>query len=135
MGQIAYSKATLRLIGDDLIPDEVSSLLGVSPTSANRKGQEIVGRTGNVRVARTGMWRLEANKREPENLDEQIFELLSPLTADFEVWTGLGRRFEMSLFCGIFMDSYNDGLTLSPATLLALGQRGIKLDLDIYESK
>ena len=32
------------------------------------------------------------------------------------------------------MASYNDGFTLSADALLALGQRFIKLDLDIYEN-
>lgn len=32
------------------------------------------------------------------------------------------------------MGSSNDGVSLSPRTLLALGERGIELGLDIYEA-
>ncbi|MEX8194824.1 DUF4279 domain-containing protein [Comamonas guangdongensis] len=134
MGLIARSAAALRLRGDDLIPDEISALLGVPPTNAAQKGQEVVGRNGKVRIARTGSWYLEAGERRPEDLEAQVFELLSQLTPDLEVWDNLSRRYTLDLFCGIFMDSYNDGLALSSKALLALGQRSIKLDLDVYES-
>lgn len=133
MGLLARSTATLRLRGDALIPDEVSLLLGASPTSAEKNGQEVIGRNGKVRIARTGAWQLDAKDRKPEDLEAQVFELLDQLTPDLEIWDELGRRFTLDLFCGIFMASYNNGLLLSPNALLALGQRSIKLDLDMYE--
>jgi len=134
MGLIARSAATLRLRGDDLIPDEVTALLGMPPTSSAHKGQEIFGRNGKVRIAKTGSWHLEARDCEPGNLEAQVFELLNQLTPSFEIWSDLSQRYTPDLFCGIFMASYNDGFTLSADALLALGQRFIKLDLDIYEN-
>ncbi|WP_407713139.1 DUF4279 domain-containing protein [Comamonas testosteroni] len=133
MSLLARSAATLRLRGDALIPDEVSLLLGPSPTSAEKKGQEVIGQNGKVRIARTGVWQLDARHRKPEDLEAQVFELLDQLTPDLEIWDELGRRFTLDLFCGIFMASYNNGLLLSPNALLALGQRSIRLDLDMYE--
>ncbi len=132
MGVLDHSRATLRFFGDDLVPDDVSSLLGATPTVAHVKGQEIVGLNGRVRIAKTGSWRLEARRREPEDLEAQIFELLDSLTGDLSAWTSLSR-YKPDLFCGIFMGSRNDGLPLSAEALLALGQRGVALDLDIYD--
>ncbi len=133
MGLLARSAATLRLRGDALIPDEISLLLGASPTSAEKKGQKVIGRNGRVRTARTGAWQLDTRDRKPEDLEAQVFELLDQLTPNLEIWDDLGRRFTLDLFCGIFMASYNDGLLLSRDALLALGQRSIRLDLDMYE--
>jgi len=45
---------------------------------------------------------------------------------------GAFMRFEVDIFCGLFMGSSNEGLSLSPRTLSALGQCGIELGLDIY---
>lgn len=133
MGTIDHSVATLRLFGDDLVPEEISALLCANPTAAFRKGQTINGHvTGNVRIAKTGSWRLSAADREPENLEAQIFEILDQLTQDLGVWKSLSR-FQPDLFCGIFMGSSNDGLPLSAKALLALGQRGVALRLDIYD--
>jgi hypothetical protein len=39
-----------------------------------------------VRIARTGSWRLDAERREPEDLEAQIFEILDQLTGDLAVW-------------------------------------------------
>ena len=134
MGAFDYSMATLRLFGDDLIPEEVSALLGASPTEAHHKGEELVGRrTGNKRTAKTGSWHLQASRREPEDLEGQIFEILEKLTPDFSIWTSLAR-FQPNLFCGLFMASTNDGVSLSAKALLALGERGITLGLDVYDA-
>jgi hypothetical protein len=133
MGRIQKSVATLRISGDDLAPGEVSVLLACAPTRSQTKGETIVGRrTGKQRMARSGMWSLECADHEPENLDKQIEELLGKLTGDFETWQALCRRYRVDLFCGLFMGGGNEGLTISPNSLAALGQRGIELALDIY---
>lgn len=132
MATLDHSFATLRLVGDDLVPDHVSSLLGATPSVACLKGQELVGPSGKVRIAKTGSWRLRAEPRKPEDLEAQIFELLDALSGDLDVWASLSR-YQPDLFCGLFMSSGNDGLPLSANALLALGQRGIALDLDIYD--
>ncbi len=44
----------------------------------------------------------------------------------------LASRFDIDLFCGWFMAGGNEGVELSPATLLALGERGIRLGIDLY---
>lgn len=133
MGALDRSCATLRFFGDDLKPERISALLGATPSESCTKGQELIGRsTGKVRIANTGSWRLEAKGREPEDLEAQVFELLGQLTDDLAVWESLSV-YKPDLFCGIFMASSNDGLPLSARALLALGQRGIALDLDIYD--
>ena len=133
MGHMQRSAATLRIVGDDLIPAEVSRLLGCAPSIAQKKGEVLIGKkTGTKRIARTGMWRLQSMEREPENLDEQIEEILGKVTGDIETWQALTRRFRVDLFCGLFMGRGNEGLAISPGALFALGQRGIELALDVY---
>lgn len=68
----------------------------------------------------------------PEDLDGQIAELLSKLTPDLDMWARIGARFEVDLFCGLFMSNDNQGLSLSVTSLDALSRRGIELSLDIY---
>ena len=133
MGPMQKSAATLRIAGDDLIPPEVSSLLGCVPTTAQKKGEVLVGTTtGSERIARIGMWRLQSTDRQPEDLEGQIEEILKRVTGDIGTWKALTGRFRVDLFCGLFMGSANEGLEISPSTLFALGQRGIRLALDVY---
>ena len=133
MEETGHSVATLRFFGDDLVPDEITALLGTSPTVSHLKGQKLVGsKTGTVRIAKTGSWRLHAAPHEPADIEAQILEVLGKLTPDLSIWASLSR-YQPDMFCGFFMRSSNDGLPLSANTLLSLGQRGIALGLDIYD--
>lgn len=134
MSRAEWSTAVLRVFGDDLDPDEVSTLLGSSPSSSARKGDRLVNAAiGRVRILKTGRWSLSAVDNRPENIEAQIFTILGGVTDDLAVWRSLGERYRVDLFCGVFMESGNDNLRLSPQALLALGQRGIELELDIYD--
>jgi hypothetical protein len=136
MGPIRKSRATLRISGDDLVPDEITRILGSPPTRARPKGGVWVSAKTDrefTAKAHTGQWHLEASDREPGDLDSQVQELLGKLAQDIEVWPTLARRFKMDLFCGIFLKSQNEGATLSSDTLAALGNRGIELSLDVYD--
>ncbi len=133
MALIARTKASLRFFGDGLIPDEVTQILGCEPAFTQLKGESIVGRnTGKIRIANTGCWRLEAVEAEPGNLDAQIEEILSRITSDLAVWKELTSKFEVDLFCGLFMNSDMEGICISSTNLLALGERGIEIGLDVY---
>ena len=81
------------------------------------------------------MWSLHSVDQEPENLDGQIEEILAKVTADIETWQALVRRYRADLFCGLFMEGGNEGLVISSASLVALGERGIELALDVYGSE
>lgn len=134
MGPFGHSQATLRVFGDSLVPEDVSKLLGCEPTTSERMGEQIAGQsTGALRIARTGLWRLRAERTEPENLPRQIDELLGKLTHDMSAWATIRETCRIDLFVGLFMNSGNNGLSLSPAHLLALGERGVELGLDVYD--
>jgi hypothetical protein len=127
------SIATLRIHGDTLAPDDISRLLGCTPTHAQAKGESLCdANTGISRMAQTGMWQLSAGIRQPEDLDGQIAEILAQLTDNLETWAALGECFEVDLYCGIFASSRKSQLPLTPAVLAALGQRGIELQLGFY---
>ena len=132
MAHLHRAVATLRIGGASLIPSEVSALLGAEPTLARIKGQEILSKSGNTRIAKAGQWHLHATDTEPENLDAQVAEILGKLTSDLSVWVDLSNRFKMDLFCGWFMNESNEGVEITPNTLNQLGERGIKLGIDIY---
>jgi len=136
MAHVQRSAVTLRIGSDDLIPDEITRLLGATPTKTEIKGEKIVGRkTGKVRIAKMGIWRLEASDREPEDMDGQIQEILSQTTSDLAVWRSIVEKHQIDLYCGLFLGGSNEGMTLSAQSLAALGERGIEMGLDIYSGR
>ena len=133
MGRLQRTKASLRISGDELVPSEITRLLRCAPTYAYAKGDEIVGKkTGRKRIARFGMWLRATTACEPGNLDAQIGALLAEMTDDLNVWEAITASCKVDMFCGLFMGRWNDGESLSAATLFALGSRHIELGLDIY---
>ncbi|RYF27679.1 MAG: DUF4279 domain-containing protein [Comamonadaceae bacterium] len=133
MGTPGSSAASIGFYGDDLDPSEITRKLGCEPTVGVAKGETWVTELGSEKLARTGSWRLVAERLVPADLDAQIALLLSAVNDDLEAWRSLAGRFRGRVFCGVFLASGNDGLTLRPETLLMIGQRGLVLDLDIYE--
>jgi hypothetical protein len=133
LGQISKSAAGLRIIGETLVPDEITALLSCQPSASQVKGQVIQGaKTGRERTCHTGSWHLHTGDCEPENLDGQIADLLGRMSGDLQVWKSLASKFRIDLFCGLIMERENEGLRISPEMLYALGERGILLCLDIY---
>jgi hypothetical protein len=142
MSGVHHSIVTLRIYGDDLIPQEITKLLGASPTHGVVKGQDKVSektgkvivnrKTGKAIVAKSGMWRLSASDREPEDIDGQIREIFTKISADVGVWQSITKKYRANLFCGLFMSETNDGLSISPQSMALLAERGIDLWFDIY---
>jgi ribosomal protein L19 len=131
-GPVSNTTASLRIGGDELEPDEITSLLSCPPTRAHRKGDVDIGKkTGTKVVKKSGMWSLKADDLVSE-LEEKIQDLLSRVTADLSIWQSLQSRFSMNIFCGLFMNRSNEGLELSASVLQEMGKRGIELQLDIY---
>ncbi len=133
MSTLDETQVSLRFFGDDLDPDDITRLLGAAPTESCRKGDILPLWPDRTRIAKEGSWRLRAPARVPGDVEAQIFELLSGLTQDMDVWKDLGRRYQPDVFCGLFMATGSDEFTLSNAVLDALSRRGLRLRLDLYD--
>jgi hypothetical protein len=132
MGILHKSAASIGFFGDDLDPGEITAALGAEPTVGVRKGGSWVTRSGAVKTSAIGSWTVNANDCEPGDLDGQINALLDGLSDDLVSWRSFSQRYRGRAFCGLFLDSWNEGLTLRSDTLLRLSERGLLLDLDIY---
>lgn len=131
MPRVASSAVSLRIMGDTLIPDEVTRLLGVAPGHSHVLGETYHFKTGSSK-RKQGMWSRGARDRKPEDLEAQINEIFEGLPDDASVWRRLSTEYDVELFVGLFMDESGEGLDLEPATLKFLGERGIKLELCLY---
>lgn len=132
MPELHRTAASLRFFGDDLDPDEITRLLGAQPTVGVKKGAVWRTSLGAKKTAYKGQWRLTVERRSPGDLDGQVAELFAALTTDLTVWNELSRRFQADIFCGLFLNEFNEGISLSRETLTAVGSRALSLDMDIY---
>jgi Domain of unknown function (DUF4279) len=133
MTALSKTAASLRIFGQDLDPDEITHLLGKEPDVTERRGQVIRSPTsGTERTVRRGRWSIRVERRSPGDLDEQIAALLSGTIDDLSVWQRVTSVFDADVFCGLFLKEENEGVEVAPTTLKKLGDRGLRLSLDIY---
>jgi hypothetical protein len=150
---IARVRASLRVFGDGLEPDEVSALLGHEPTRCHRKGDKLGSHHGarqgghpgghssgsssghaghGTAVEPTGAWILDSRISEKAEIEDHVESILALLTSDYDEWASLTERFSASILCGVFLDQYNEGFELSPRLCKALANRGLVIAFDIY---
>lgn len=130
MPDIARTTVSLRITGDTLDPEEITRLLGIEPTRCTRKGDVRRIASGREMIAQVGSWVLSADT--PDGLDAGIGALLGKLPNDPAVWRDLNESYRCDMFCGLFMQDSNEGAELQPQVLSMLGDRGLRLGLDIY---
>ena len=132
-GEFDRSKVTLRIIGDNLSPDEITKLLGVSPTKSEKKGDVTIGKVSKTqRVAKTGRWSIESNLPDEIDVEIKINNLLDIVSNDNHVWSEINNKYKTDIFCGLFMEAENRGFSLSVKTLNRLASLGIEVGFDIY---
>lgn len=132
MAELYQTAVTLRFLSDDLDPEEISNALGRQPTTGARKGGVWLNPAGRQMIARIGFWRLTVEREIPGDLDKQIATILGSLNDDASVWRSIARKGKAEVFAGLMLGQSNEGINISADTLLALGARGLSLELDIY---
>lgn len=132
MSVLHKSAVSLGFFGHDLDPAAITRALGGEPTVAVRTGGRWRTSSGAEKTALRGQWRIVAKRCEPADVDGQINALLDALSHDLVAWRSFSERYRGRIFCGLFLATGNEGLTLASDTLARLGERGLLLDVDIY---
>lgn len=130
-GGVDECSVSLRFFGDDLNPDFITKNLDISPTISYRKGDIFRGKTYD-RIQTTGSWHYRVSRCADLELEELIDRLFDLLTPDLEVWNELTTKFYADLFCGLWLKRSNGSIDFSPALMMRIAERGLRLDLDIY---
>ena len=118
----------LCFYGEALIPEDVSLALGVTPSSAWRRG-EVFGRVVTPRL--NGAWFLELRASHPISLSDLIGRLRDALGPEID-WALLNQRYTVQVRVAMHSDRWNFGDELSPAALSWLAATQAPFLLDIY---
>jgi len=113
-GGVDRSTMTLRVACDISEVPAVAKLLGCD-SEATKNG-----------------WRLSVPASEPANLNAQVQSIFAKVTADLDVWRQVSSRYKVDLFCGLFLERPNRGISLTAETMSEVGARGISFGFDIY---
>jgi hypothetical protein len=133
-----HKRASFRLRGDDLDPDEITELTGLTPEVAHRKG-ELRSATGRKDLPpwRSGLWSIDSSRDLPvegNQLEDHVTWLLDRIEPSREQLRRLcaERRLKADFYCGYFMHQSNSGTELSVRTLERIASLGASFGIDIY---
>lgn len=124
----------ISIFGDDLIPEEVTELLGIEPSQSYKKGDE---RPRGSQYYRTGGWLLKSGEvqiGDSREGEEKFEEWLSKLPGNKSAWESLASRFEVKARLIGYTDQWNADYTISAAALNELSKRGLPLMIDPFLS-
>jgi hypothetical protein len=135
-GDHGRRKASFRLMGDQLDPEALARITGASPSKAHRKGDPRPLPNGKTGTHRSGLWSLDTSGQlaDDAGLDEHLRWLLDRLEPSREALKAAiaEQGLTADFFCGYFMESWNNGFSLSADTLARVAELGAKLGIDIY---
>lgn len=132
----AETFASLRLYGDNLLPEEISRWLGVAPSEAAAKGDKKAGPNGMVRSAPTGRWILRSNPEvSSTDLEEHLWWLMDKIERCSLRPGELPGVTRADISCYWLGATGHGGPEFSPETLRRLAERRLFLGLDIYQSE
>ena len=120
----------LRVTAEDLDPERITRMLGVNPTVAARKGEDVD--VAGVPVShQTGIWSYALPASPEWELGDAIDTLLERLPHDPALWESLAGWAAVSVVCGLFIRDVDRAADLTPDTLARLAERRLPLSLHI----
>jgi hypothetical protein len=128
-GPIDEVNVTLALYSEELEPEEVSSALGVKPTSAHRRCER---RGPRSPPAPSAAWLLTPHGHDAEPAEAVIDRLLKRLPEDPAVWCDLRMRHDIQIRFGLHMTGWNKGLSIPLEQVTCFAKLGASMEFDIY---
>ena len=137
--QESYCRASLRIAGDGLDPDEITQRLHIVPELAHKKGDvnSTISKNGKlIRYAdfRTGLWVVRSEIDEHRGIEEHIaniFDRLEPRRQEFLEICEQGCKAD--IFCGFFFPTSKLwGILLSNDIVRRSASFGVEIGIELY---
>lgn len=127
-------KASFRIMGKDLDPAEITSLLHMHPDQFHRCGDPNISQAGRRYANYTeGLWALHAAVDATSVIDAHLEALVTKLWKHRDHLQEFRKRgYRVDIFVGIFGIDDNMGLVLKNPLLRRVMQLGVDLELDLY---
>jgi|SRR5579864_395766 len=132
MNDDKWFRASLRISGEDLRPDEITRLLGIAPTRVHLRGEPRGHGKSCESVWERSLWLLQSPLGDSRDPVEHLDWLMRVLESKRSAVKGLRGKYAMDLFCGFSSETGQGGFTLDAVTVHRLGRLGLPLSFDLY---
>jgi hypothetical protein len=125
MTELDRTIVSIRFSGQDLDPKKLGEVLGFIES-------ETIESTIKRLKSRVVVWSIKFKNNETLPLEEKIEALLTRFTNEINVWKHATKDVKADIFCGLFLDGWNEGFSLSSNILKEISDRNIRIGFDIY---
>jgi hypothetical protein len=127
-------KASFRVMGANLEPDEVSTLLAITPDQSHRRGDPRSNKAGYPTYSpySEGIWLFKSTPA-VSDADSHLADIVKRLVGKEKVISDLqARGFRIDILVGLIGIEGNYGYTISSTTVRQIGQLGLPVGFDLY---
>jgi hypothetical protein len=125
MAELEHTTVSIRFAGKDLDPVRLSELLRFTRTVTT---QSIVRSRKNGTV----IWSISYEGNEKLSVVEKIEALLAMFTKEKSAWAQARENVKADIFCGLFLDGWNQGFGLTPELMREISDRNLEIGFDVY---
>lgn len=122
----------LAITGFEEDPDDLTSLIGLSPTKIGRKGERMNGKVGVVLKSNRWVLSIPFDRMRGYVLDSHLAELLRIIEPHTIAIRELTSRTESYICCAVYDGDRETHLFVSSPTLRAIADLNLPLDIDTY---
>jgi hypothetical protein len=125
MAELGNTMVSIRFSGKDLDPKKLGALLGFIESEST---EMTVKRLKSGRV----VWSIRLQNKEFLPLEKKIEALLGEFTKEINTWKRATEYIKADIFCGLFLDEWNKGFSLTPPLTKELSDRNLEIGFDVY---
>jgi hypothetical protein len=129
-GPIDETRVSLCVYAYDLDSSEVTTLLGLTPSSSHKRGDRISPR--HETTYKEGAWILEYRAAQRHGPEDAIADLIAMLPSDVAFWEDFTKAYRVKLSLSLTLYEWNRGFSLSPAIQKRLVEIGAEIDFEIW---
>jgi hypothetical protein len=129
-----WSSVSLGVYGDSLEPDEITKLLGQTPTRSGRKGDVRLSPRTNVKLPtwKNSFWLCTSPLPDHEPLERHLLWIIDRMEPKRQMLRELAKKYKVQFICGFSSENGQGGCTFDSELLGRISSFGISLVLDLY---
>lgn len=128
-----WARGAIRIFGEIVTAREITERLGIAPTEAHEKGEQIRTRSARAATWTTAVWLLDSGLPTTSPIESHVEALLDKLEDHGEDLRQLSKEGCVSeLFLGFASISGQGGFTLEHALTVRLAKLPVDLTLDLH---
>jgi hypothetical protein len=127
MAELDHTIVSIRFSGKDLDIQKIGELLGYIKSESTRSTLKKV-KDGLV------VWSIQLENDETICLEMKIGTLLAKFSHEINKWKLETYNIKADIFCGLFLDGWDQGFSLSSNLMKEISDRNLEIGFDIYSA-